>query len=60
MPDGPTRDDIGKTTILFKLSLGEVVVTHPTIGSNVEEVRHGGVHLHVWVGKNCHGSRALV
>ena len=28
----------GKTTILYKLSLGEVVVTQPTIGSNVEEV----------------------
>ena len=28
----------GKTTILYKLSLGEVIVTQPTIGSNVEEV----------------------
>jgi ADP-ribosylation factor-like protein 5B len=28
----------GKTTILYKLALGEVVVTQPTIGSNVEEV----------------------
>jgi len=30
----------GKTTILYKLSLGEVIVTQPTIGSNVEEVNH--------------------
>ena len=28
----------GKTTILYKLALGEVIVTSPTIGSNVEEV----------------------
>lgn len=28
----------GKTTILYKLALGEVIVTQPTIGSNVEEV----------------------
>ena len=28
----------GKTTILYKLAFGEVVVTQPTIGSNVEEV----------------------
>ena len=25
----------GKTTILYKLALGEVIVTSPTIGSNV-------------------------
>ena len=30
----------GKTTILYKLSFGEVVVTQPTIGSNIEEVEH--------------------
>ena len=28
----------GKTTILYRLALGEVVITQPTIGSNVEEV----------------------
>jgi ADP-ribosylation factor-like protein 5B len=28
----------GKTTILYKLALNEVIVTQPTIGSNVEEV----------------------
>ena len=31
-------NNAGKTTILYKLSLNEVVVTEPTIGSNVEEV----------------------
>ena len=35
----------GKTTILYKLALGEVVVTQPTIGSNVEEVSHKNVRL---------------
>jgi ADP-ribosylation factor-like protein 5B len=35
----------GKTTILYKLALGEVVVTQPTIGSNVEEVQHKNVKL---------------
>lgn len=30
----------GKTTILYKLAFGEVVVTQPTIGSNIEEVEH--------------------
>ena len=38
----------GKTTILYKLSLGEVVVTSPTIGSNVEEVNHNNVKFQVW------------
>jgi len=38
----------GKTTILYKLQLGTVVMAHPTIGSNVEEVKHGNVHLQVW------------
>lgn len=35
----------GKTTILYKLSLGEVIVTQPTIGSNVEEVAHKNIKL---------------
>ena len=32
-------DNAGKTTILYKLSLGEVVQSTPTVGSNVEMVR---------------------
>ena len=28
----------GKTTILYKLALNEVVVTQPTMGSNCEEI----------------------
>ena len=38
----------GKTTILYKLALNEVVITQPTIGSNVEEVTHQNVKLQVW------------
>jgi GTPase SAR1 family protein len=34
-------DAAGKTTILYKLKLGEVVTTIPTIGFNVETVRVG-------------------
>ena len=33
-------DAAGKTTILYKLKLGEVVTTIPTIGFNVETVEH--------------------
>ena len=38
-------NNAGKTTILYKLSLGEVIVTQPTIGSNVEQVSHQNVKL---------------
>ena len=38
----------GKTTILYKLSFGEVIVTQPTIGCNIEEVEHQNVKLSVW------------
>eukprot|EP00894_Picocystis_sp_ML_P003631 jgi/Pico_ML_1/54148/g4566.t1 len=33
-------DNAGKTTMLYKLYLGEVVITRPTVGSNVEEVKY--------------------
>lgn len=32
-------DGAGKTTILYRLQVGEVVTTIPTIGFNVEQVR---------------------
>ena len=38
----------GKTTILYKLSLGEVIVSQPTVGSNVEEVNHENLRMQVW------------
>ncbi|XP_066989344.1 uncharacterized protein [Macrobrachium rosenbergii] len=41
-------DGAGKTTILYKIKLGEVVQTIPTIGCNVETVEHGNVSLRAW------------
>ena len=41
-------DNAGKTTLLYKLKLGEVVSTAPTIGFNVESVLHNNVNLTVW------------
>lgn len=40
-------DNAGKTTILYKLHLGEVVTTHPTVGSNVEEVIYNNIRFEV-------------
>jgi len=41
-------DAAGKTTILYKLKLGEVVTTIPTIGFNVETVEYQNVDFTVW------------
>lgn len=41
-------DAAGKTTILYKLKLGEVVNTIPTIGFNVETVTYKNVCFTVW------------
>eukprot|EP00761_Pharyngomonas_kirbyi_P014965 gb/GECH01014996.1/.p1 GENE.gb/GECH01014996.1/~~gb/GECH01014996.1/.p1 ORF type:complete len:180 (+),score=35.27 gb/GECH01014996.1/:1-540(+) len=41
-------DNAGKTTTLYKLHLGEVVATQPTIGSNVEEVNYKNIKFQVW------------
>lgn len=41
-------DAAGKTTILYKLHLGEIVSTYPTIGSNVEEVSYKNMRFQVW------------
>ena len=41
-------DAAGKTTILYKLKLGEVVTTIPTIGFNVETVEYGNLSITVW------------
>ncbi|THG07814.1 hypothetical protein TEA_014445 [Camellia sinensis var. sinensis] len=43
-------DNAGKTTTLYKLHLGEVVTTHPTVGSNVEELVYKNIRFEVrWV-----------
>eukprot|EP01137_Pigoraptor_chileana_P019317 Opistho-2@80185 len=41
-------DAAGKTTILYKLKLGEVVTTIPTIGFNVESVEYKNISFTVW------------
>ncbi|XP_067243183.1 ADP-ribosylation factor 4-like [Chanodichthys erythropterus] len=41
-------DAAGKTTILYKLKLGEVVSSIPTIGFNVETVEYKNISFTVW------------
>merc|ERR1711869_117514 len=41
-------DAAGKTTVLYKLKLGEVVTTLPTIGFNVETVEYKNIKFTVW------------
>merc|ERR1719160_428993 len=41
-------DAAGKTTLLFKMKLGEVVTTIPTIGFNVETVEYQNISFTVW------------
>ena len=38
----------GKTTILYRLSLGQLVKTTPIIGSNVEEINYNNVQFQAW------------
>ncbi|KAJ6229193.1 e3 ubiquitin-protein ligase trim23 [Anaeramoeba flamelloides] len=41
-------DESGKTQILYKLKLGEVVTTIPTIGFNVENIERKKSNLVIW------------
>merc|ERR1711934_66395 len=41
-------DNAGKTTVLYKLKLGVVVTTIPTIGFNVETVEYKNISFTVW------------
>lgn len=41
-------ENSGKTTILYKLQLGEVVSTIPTIGFNVESLDYKNIKFQVW------------
>ncbi|CDW73468.1 adp-ribosylation factor 1-like [Stylonychia lemnae] len=41
-------DSAGKTTILYKLKLGETTNPAPTIGYNLEEINYKNVKLKVW------------
>ena len=56
LANGPTEkkllmlglDNAGKTTLLYKLKLGEVVKTTPTIGFNLEQVSYKKLKFSVW------------
>ena len=41
-------DNAGKTTILYRLHLGETIKTVPTIGSNVEQVKVDSLTFEIW------------
>lgn len=41
-------DAAGKTTVLYKLQLGEAVLTIPTVGFNVETVRYKKMEMTFW------------
>ena len=41
-------DAAGKTTILYKLNLGETVTTIPTVGFNVETVKYRNIDFNCW------------
>jgi ADP-ribosylation factor protein 1 len=41
-------DAAGKTTILYKLKLGEVILSPPTIGFNMESVEYKNIKFQVW------------
>jgi ADP-ribosylation factor protein 1 len=41
-------DAAGKTTVLYKLKLGDLVTTIPTIGFNVEQVRYKNLEMTIW------------
>ncbi|KAI8377976.1 ADP-ribosylation factor family-domain-containing protein [Radiomyces spectabilis] len=41
-------DGAGKTTILYRLQIGEVISTIPTIGFNVETVTYKNIKFQVW------------
>ncbi|KAK0063677.1 ADP-ribosylation factor 1 [Biomphalaria pfeifferi] len=41
-------DSAGKTTILYRLKLDDLVTTIPTIGFNVESIQYKDLHLTAW------------
>lgn len=52
-------DASGKTTILYKLKLGEIVTTIPTIGFNVETIVYEKTSLTIWDVGGCDKIRPL-
>lgn len=49
--------DSGKTTILYRLQIGEVVTTIPTIGFNVETVQYKNIKFQVGRPRNLNETR---
>lgn len=49
-------DNAGKTTILYKLKLGKTLKTVPTVGFNVETVKHKNISFAVW---DCGGQERI-
>ncbi len=41
-------DAAGKTTILYKMKLGEAISSVPTIGFNVETVKYKNLNFTIW------------
>jgi len=41
-------DAVGKTSILYKLKLGDIVQTIPTIGFNLETIQYKNLTFNVW------------
>eukprot|EP00301_Raphidiophrys_heterophryoidea_P024388 c7903_g1_i3.p1 GENE.c7903_g1_i3~~c7903_g1_i3.p1 ORF type:complete len:138 (-),score=18.18 c7903_g1_i3:79-492(-) len=52
-------DASGRTTTLYKIKLGEVVTTIPTIGFNVETLSHRGMEMTCWDVGGCDKIRPL-
>ncbi|CAF2525654.1 unnamed protein product [Rotaria sp. Silwood2] len=52
-------DASGKTTILYKLKLNDIVTTIPTIGFNVETVTYNNTSLTIWDVGGCDKIRPL-
>ena len=41
-------DAAGKTSAVWRMRLGEVITTIPTIGFNVETVQHKNLEMTIW------------
>jgi small GTP-binding protein len=41
-------DAAGKTTVLYKLKLGEICTTIPTVGFNIETLQYRNVNIVTW------------
>jgi ADP-ribosylation factor protein 1 len=46
--DSACQSAAGKTTLLYKLKLGDTVVTIPTVGFNVEQVDYKNISFTMW------------